>query len=104
MKNEIEQVNNFILQNNLQDKLLKINNCDKQIHKVKLAFVNTIDSRRNQRDLQFEYIENKYYYIFITLEENPNFGVVRENSTISLRRNTNIDKSQKIRIFKLRLQ
>lgn len=95
MKNEIEQVNNFILQNNLQDKLLKINNCDKQIHEVKLAFVNTIDSRRNQRDLQFEYIENKYYYIFITLEENPNFGVVRENSTISLRRNTNIDKSKK---------
>jgi hypothetical protein len=95
MKNEIDEVHKFILENNLQDKLLKIDNCDKQIHKVKLAFINTIESRRNQKDFQFEYIENKYYYIFITLEENPNFGIVRENSVASMRRNTVIDNSKK---------
>ena len=65
-----EEVLNFIQSENLP--ILKLND-NKNIHRVKLARLNHIDNRRSQKDFTFEFLEDKFYYIFITIEENENF-------------------------------
>lgn len=79
MINEYEEVFDFIKQQGMEESLLKLKNC-KPIYRANLAFLTMLENRRNQKDFSFEYNPQKDYYIFIIIEDNPNFCKMNENA------------------------
>jgi len=66
------ELNDFIKRQNLKTKVLKLKDYN-EVYKVKLAELKELESFKKAKDFTFEFISNKYYYIFITIEENPDF-------------------------------
>lgn len=72
MKNENEELSEFITQQGLDDSLFHLSNF-KKFYKVKIATLYLNKNSRNKKDFIFEYIQKKYYYLFITISDNLNF-------------------------------